>query len=353
MITEEQIERFFKKQCAPEEARQVADWLLSHPELASTYLNEAEWQHSPDNESLPEEVYNEAWYQINKTIRRKNTIRLLKRCAVAACLAGCIIIGFLYLNKNTSTAPTIAYHKATITTVAPADTEYNNTNKSRRILLDDGSVISLLPKAVIWFDTPFSKKPRDIHLMGAARFEVAKDKQKPFTVYAGAFATTALGTEFIVNQQNNNIKVQLLHGRVVIKATDAAIKNWKDVYLLPGQQMTFNKNDQLPKIDLIQDKKNNTDIRVIPNNKLSETADSLIFNGSSLSAALHKLSNYYHVNILFNEPELKDISFTGVIAKKDSVQNILKVITQMNGLSLEKSDSSFIISKTGINDTHL
>jgi transmembrane sensor len=184
-------------------------------------------------------------------------------------------------------------------------------------------------------------------------FEVAKDKQKPFTVYAGAFATTAIGTEFIVKQQSNNIKVQLLHGKVVIKATDVAIKNWKDVYLLPGQQMIFNEKDKLPRVDLIPDKKNNTATHPVQNNTLSETADSLIFNGNSISSVLQKLSNYYHVDILFNEPELRDISFTGVIAKKDSVQNILKVITQMNGLSLEKSDSNFIISKIQANDTHL
>jgi transmembrane sensor len=353
MISEEQIERFFKKQCTPEEARQVADWLMSHPELVSKYLDEAEWQLSADAGSLPGEAYHKVWYQINRKIRKKNTILLLKRFAVAACVAGCIIATLIYLNKSTSASPAVASAKAPVSPVALADTEYNNTNKSCRILLEDGSVIWLLPKAVVWFETPFAKKQRNIHLRGEARFEVAKNKQKPFTVYAGAFATTALGTEFIVKQQNNNIKVQLLHGRVVIKAADTTIKNWKDVYLLPGQQMIFNENDKQPAIDLIQDKKNNTAIHAVQNNKLSETADSLIFNGSPISAVLRKLSNYYHVNVLFNESELRDISFTGVIAKKDAVQNILKVITRMNGLSLEEEDSSFIISKLKTNDTHL
>ncbi len=353
MISEEQIERFFKKQCTPEEARKVADWLMAHPELASAYLDEAEWQHTEDDGSLPEEVYHDVWQQINRKIRREKTVLLLKRCAVAACVAGCIITGLLYLNKNISVSPAIAYHTIPATTVVLADTEYNNTNKSRRILLDDGSEISLLPKAVVWFDTPFARKQRGIHLRGEARFEVAKNKQQPFTVYAGAFATTALGTEFIVKQQNNDIKVQLLHGRVVIKATDVAIKNWKDVYLLPGQEMLFNENDKLPKVNLIQDKKNGTATHAVLNNKLSETADSLIFNGSCISAVLQKLSNYYHVNILFTESELKDISFTGIIAKKDPVENILKVITKMNGLSLEERDSSFIISKPKPDDTHL
>src|SRR5947209_2223896 len=164
MISEEQIERFFKKQCTPEEARQVADWLMAHPELASAYLDEAEWQLARDEGSLPEETYNEVWYQINRKIRKKNSILLLKRYAIAACVAGCIVSALIYLNKSTSAPIEIASAKPAVTTVALADTEYNNTDKSRRILLEDGSVISLSPKAITWFDTPFAKKQRDIHL---------------------------------------------------------------------------------------------------------------------------------------------------------------------------------------------
>jgi len=350
MIPEEQIERFFNKQCTPEEARQVANWLMSHPELAGKYLGVDEWQQSQDGEQLPEEIGNDVWYQLNREISRKKAILLVKRCAVAACIAGCIISGFLYLNKHTSTAPVVAYHKAAVIPVSLTDTEYNKTNKTRRIQLTDGSVVSLLPKAVIWFDTPFTKQQRDIHLRGEARFEVAKDKQRPFTVYAGNFATTALGTEFIVKQKKHAIKVQLLHGSVVIKATDVTIKNWKDVYLLPGEQMTFNENDQLPAIKPIDHKTSDAATHVAQ--QLSETADSLIFNGNSLPAVLQKLSDYYQVTIVFNETELKDMSFTGVIVKKDAVDNILKVLTQMNGLSLERSDSSFIISKIESDDTH-
>src|SRR3954470_17818234 len=98
MIPEEQIERFFKKECTPEEAREVADWLMSHPEQASKYLDETEWQLSADNGSLPEEAYNEVWHQIDRKIRKENSILLLKRYAVAACVAGCIVTALIYLN---------------------------------------------------------------------------------------------------------------------------------------------------------------------------------------------------------------------------------------------------------------
>lgn len=352
MIPEEQIERFFKKQCTAEEAHQVANWLTSNVELASKYLNEAEWHNSSPDKSLPEETYKEVWQQINKSIRKKNAIVLLKRCAVAACIIGCMVVGFYHFNINKSAAALTEYHKTEVPTIALSDTEYNRTNKVRRIQLEDGSVVSLLPKSVVWFDTPFTKMSRDVYLKGEARFEVAKDKQKPFTVYAGTFATTALGTEFIIKQQPDNFKVQLLHGKVVIKATDSAIRNWKNVYLLPGQQMIYNEEDAVAKVSFTANQMITSNTLAVTKKTQSETADSLIFDGSTMPAVFEKLRNYYNVNIQFTASDLNDLSFTGVIAKRDSVQNILKVIAQMNGLAVEEKDSGFIISKINTNDTH-
>ena len=44
----------------------------------------------------------------------------------------------------------------------------------------------------------FPPDKREIFLKGEAKFIVAKNKKKPFTVYTGMLATTALGTIFTV-----------------------------------------------------------------------------------------------------------------------------------------------------------
>ena len=276
---------------------------------------------------------------------------LLKRSVAAACMIGCMVAGFLYLSKKEPAITPTAYNKVKTKPVTIIDTEYNYTNQTRRIILPDHSEIALSPQSEVWFDTPFAKVKRDIFLRGEARFEVAKNKQKPFTVYAASFSTTALGTGFIIKQQQNNITVQLLHGKVVIKATDSTIKNWTNVYLLPGQQMSYYEKNAIAKVSLIDNKKTTAARSTSTLHTQSETDDNIIFTGSSMTAVLQKLHSYYNVNIQFADSDLKDISFTGVIAKKDSVQNILKVITQMNGLSLEEKDNSFIISKTETNNT--
>ncbi len=346
MITEEQIARFFKKECTAEEAEQVAAWLNSHLELADKYLDNEEYNALKQTEHLSEETKVKVWHYLHQNIRKQKTI-WLKRSAVAAFVAGCIMVSLLLFTKNKTTSPSIAsYKNETKTNVSLTDTEYNYTRTTRRIALKDGSVVSLSPQSFIWFHTPFSGTQRDVYLSGEARFEVAKNKQKPFIVYSGSFTTTALGTEFIVKQKNGNMNVRLLHGKVVIKNIDNSIRNWKNIYLLPGQQMMYEATNELATVSDIKDKKAvSVNEAITKNNTQSETIDSIMFTATAMEDVLQKLRGYYAVNIQFNPSDMKHISFTGVIAKKDGVENILKVITQMNGLSVEKKDSGFIISK--------
>jgi transmembrane sensor len=349
MVSKKQIQRFFAKQCTTKEAEQVAAWLKAHPEEAAAYLEEVEWHNASADKLMPEETYIESWQFIQRKIKSRKRYILLKRSVMAACIVGCIAISIFYYTRNEMVPVAVSYFPAQIpvTKATTVDTEYNLTGKSRRILLADGSVITLSPKSVVWFDTPFAlENTRDIYLKGEARFEVAKNRQKPFTVYSGLFSTTALGTEFIVKEQPHSISVKLMHGKVVIKNTDHSVKNWENIYLAPGQQMIYNDHDALAKVSFIHE------LRMSSADKLHakrvtqrENSDSLIFNGSPLAIVLQKLHDYYHVNIQFVDEDIKNISFTGVIVKKDSLQTILKVITQMNSLSVESTDSSFTISK--------
>lgn len=348
-MSEEQIQRFFAKQCTVEEAEQVAAWLKAHTEEAKIYFEETEWQQASAAELMPEEMSAKSWLFIKKRINTSKTYLILKYSAVAACIIGCMAIAGFYLSKNDSRpVPAVfsfANHQEVETT--KIDTEYNVTGKVRRISMADGSVVTLLPKSMIWFDTPFARSStRDIYLTGEACFEVAKNKLKPFTVFSGSFSTTALGTEFVVKQQLHKIRVQLIHGKVVIRNTNHLIKNWENVYLLPGQQMLYSDNDALAKISSIQEQKTASTVKLMVKEiSQRETQDSLIFNGSPMSTVLQKLHNYYDVDIQFVAGDMKNITFTGVIVKKDSLQTILKAITQMNGLTLEGTNSRFVISK--------
>jgi len=65
------------------------------------------------------------------------------------------------------------------------------------IRLADGSVVTLDTASRVSLDLTTAN--REVHLLGGqANFEVAKDKARPFVVYAGDRRITAVGTAFDV-----------------------------------------------------------------------------------------------------------------------------------------------------------
>lgn len=89
----------------------------------------------------------------------------------------------------------------------------------RVVALEDGSEVTLGADSAIAVD--FAAEHRNIRLLhGEAYFEVAPDPTRPFTVTAGDFSATALGTAFDVRRLDEQVSVSVTHGRVAI-ADDA------------------------------------------------------------------------------------------------------------------------------------
>src|SRR5205085_10866254 len=138
-----------------------------------------------------------AWGNIKAKQKRSALLVMLKRSAVAASIVGVLFMAYNHFSYNhkDSLVKTIP-HKTITLAKAEHKITSNDSKKIMKVILQDNSVISLSPGAVIRYDVPFQNNRRDISLTGEALFNVAKDKTKPFTVYAGSLTTTALGTQF-------------------------------------------------------------------------------------------------------------------------------------------------------------
>src|SRR6202000_2790670 len=93
------------------------------------------------------------------------------------------------------------------------------------------------PGSSITYQQAFEAHARTIQLEGRALFEVVKDSLRPFTVLAKGYATTALGTRFIVDATKPVVSIRLLKGRIVVNAIAGASIAMKRVYLAPGQEI--------------------------------------------------------------------------------------------------------------------
>jgi len=119
------------------------------------------------------------------------------------------------------------------------------------VRLDDGSQLSL--DADTQVEVRYSRDRRQLALrQGRARFQVARDPLRPFSVTAGSRTVVATGTEFSVEVLSAQVHVILYEGSVEVLSRDAAIApappafkasqsinadGARDLRLVPGQEL--------------------------------------------------------------------------------------------------------------------
>ena len=243
--------------------------------------------------------------------------------AAAAVLIVVAIAGLKYLGKNArKTAVPLA--RQTVNRIS------NNGDVIKILAMTDGSVVKLSPNSTLsWVD-----KERCVNLQGQAAFMVQADKNKPFTVYAGGIATTALGTAFTVSTLTpGSVSVKLSEGKVLIHAPG----NRKDIYLAPGEAFTVNTGTRLFTVEKATGKQA----------ALSRSAAGdviLSFKNEPLENVLHSLEKHFKKPVYYNKEDISKLYFTGSILKKDSLKNILTAIGAMNQLVVTVNNDSTIIS---------
>ncbi len=240
-ISSELIEQFFKGQCTRDEAVAVLDFLKKNPN--HPYLLK-EWKAADETTPLPThytlDMYDAVVAHMGKEETSQGRLKLWWRIAAAACVIS-IFISLWLGSVKTDPSGSIAAEAQN----APVEwIERQNTQDTAIALqLPDRSTITLSRKAWVRYRKDFvAASRRDVYLHGQAFFEVAKNKEKPFTVYSSFISTTALGTAFRVTaaDDGNTMKVQLQEGKLRVMVTDSAVRKLHThYYLLPGQEITF------------------------------------------------------------------------------------------------------------------
>lgn len=149
--------------------------------------------------------------RVAEQARRHRRKRREVRQAVAASAAAVLLVSALWLWPASPAAhPPLTPARSALVVAAP-----------ERRVLPDGSVVELKPGARI--AVQFSPAVREVRLeAGEAHFAVAKNKDVPFVVSAGAIAVRAVGTEFAVELGAQRVDVLVTEGRVAIERPSAA-----------------------------------------------------------------------------------------------------------------------------------
>lgn len=177
------------------------------------------------------------------------------------------------------------------------------------VVLPDGSKVWLNAATSIQYPTTFAGlAERKVVLNGEAYFEVAKDKMHPFVVETSEQRVKVLGTHFNVNSyvDEKATKTTLLEGSVGITPA-----NKKQISILaPGQQAL------LTSIGLKISAAN-------VNAAIDWKNGKFIFEDESLGVILRKVARWYNLEVVYQQPALSNLIFTGTISRYEDVTNVL------------------------------
>src|SRR5690606_4215114 len=195
------------------------------------------------------------------------------------------------------------------------------------------------------YSSEYGSNARGVRLSGRAIFKVMPNREKPFTVYANGFATTALGTEFIVStREAGKTMIQLLSGKVVVTSTRSAPFVMAATYLKPGDEL---------RIDALEETLSMTHTPSLGSGdvrgrlKSRGVAETLQFSRTPLVDVFQRLAEARGVRITVQGTRLKGLSFSGAFLPTDSLETMLSIVCTMNDLNYryEKEDHIVITNK--------
>lgn len=112
--------------------------------------------------------------------------------------------------------------------------DYRTSTGERQVVqLSDHSTVTLNTRSAI--DAEFDGTVRRVHLLrGEAFFQVYPDKRKAFVVDSRQVSTRAVGTEFLVREEPDGIRVTVAEGTVELAPIQPG---WTPIQLTAGQQV--------------------------------------------------------------------------------------------------------------------
>jgi len=190
-----------------------------------------------------------------------------------------------------------------------------DVGERRTIALPDGSRISLDSATEV--RVRYTKTARALTLeRGRARFDVASDLARPFTVTAGTETIVAVGTSFNVEKLGSKVLVTLLQGHVVIRSAGPVPFRQADmpaVSLNTGEELIASA-DLKPAI--------------VPANVQAATAweaGHLVFRDETLAEAVARINRYTEHPITV-DPSVASLRISGVFNAGD-VASFVSAVT--------------------------
>lgn len=197
-----------------------------------------------------------------------------------------------------------------------------------KVLLPDGSTAVLNSGSVLKYPLSYGKKERNVYLVGEGYFEVAKDKEKVFQVFAGDMKIEVTGTVFNVRSylEDHSTEISLIEGGVDVYA------NNKYLRLKPDEKAIYNRETGQLYSENVESYKS-----------AQWTTGRLSFVNASFISILKDIERKYNVKIHVQSSKAEKEYFSGSINTDMSLQEVFNFIDVDKKYRFEVSGSTILL----------
>ena len=208
--------------------------------------------------------------------------------------------------------------------------------ETKRQVLSDGSVITLNTNTQV--QVSYTDKQRKVSLLqGEANFDVAKNTQQPFVVYAGQGLVRAVGTAFNVRLSEAGdvglVDVIVTEGRVKVRSRYAEPYEQPLAGQHPLSQRLMDAGQRVQYSDASEL------VEAIPTEeeallrKLAWQKGSLVFKGETLAQAVAEISRYTDKRLTIADASLKSLQVGGRY-KTDDIDSLLSSLAEVMNIKI-------------------
>ena len=195
------------------------------------------------------------------------------------------------------------------------------------LTLNDGTKVLLSANSRLTYDKAFTSEKREVMLVGEARFNVAKDANRPFIVCTERIQTQVLGTVFDVKAYPQAVPdVTLYEGSVEVSLNGNSPKRMQ-----PGEQVSLNKEGklQLEKASETQGK---------------WTEGEFAFDNQELLKVMQEIGSWYNISVVFCSRPLLEERIYFRMSREDSVDKVLGVLNDLGVAKFSMKDERIVVS---------
>lgn len=287
------------------------------------------------------QLVEESISQADKPVREYALTRWKTWVAAAAVL----LAGITWWNFSDTTKKSNGTYSRLIEKSEQSLEEVVNTHEKELVLLlPDGSKVRLEKNSRLSYVKSFDGAKREVYLSGAAFFDVTKNPDKPFIVYANELVTKVLGTSFSVNafEDDKRVTVAVKSGKVSVFA-NRYIGNedpeTKGLILVPNQQVAFSRDKETLIRSLVSMPK-----IIVPQEELKRFS----FNNAPVTNIFEALEKVYGVEILYDEELMSGCHLTTLLTDETLFER-LDVICEAVGATYKVVDAQVVVAGKNCN----